>query len=148
MVHLLRFWQMDLSLPGVLHTLAVTVRQFKISSGVCSRFRQQVTHLLRFWKMDQWWPGVIETLVVTVRQFKISSGVCSRFGLLSRHLLRFWKMDPSWPGVLQRELSPPSSASPQVTTDPSSRIAAKAPPVAWICFTPLSWSWTAELSPP
>ena len=46
------------------------------------------------------------------------------------------------------ELSPPQSASPQVTTDPSSRIAAKALPVSWICCTPLSWSWTAELSPP
>ena len=41
-----------------------------------------------------------------------------------------------------------SSAEPQVTTDPSSRIAAKALFPAWICCTPLSWSCTAELSPP
>ena len=33
-------------------------------------------------------------------------------------------------------------------TDPSSRIAAKAWPVAWNCCTPLSWSRIAELSPP
>ena len=46
------------------------------------------------------------------------------------------------------ELSPPKSASPQLTTDPSSRIAAKAFRVAWICSTPFSWSRTAELSPP
>ena len=35
-----------------------------------------------------------------------------------------------------------------MTTDPSSRIAAKAKAVAWICCTPLSWSRTARLSPP
>ena len=52
----------------------------------------------------------------------------------------------SWSRTL--ELSPPKSAWPQVTTDPSSSIAAKANPVAWICCTPFSWSWTAELSPP
>ena len=33
-------------------------------------------------------------------------------------------------------------------TDPSARIAANAYIVAWICCTPQSWSWTAELSPP
>ena len=47
-----------------------------------------------------------------------------------------------------RHWSPPCCAWPQVTTDPSARIAAKADCVAWICCTPLSWSWTAELSPP
>ena len=46
------------------------------------------------------------------------------------------------------KLSPPKSSRPQLTTDPFSRIAAKASPLAWICCTPLSWSWTAELSPP
>ena len=45
-------------------------------------------------------------------------------------------------------MSPPQSASPQVTTDPSARIAAKAPREDWICCTPLSWSRTAELSLP
>ena len=34
------------------YTLAVTVRQFKISSRVCGRFKPQVGPLLRFWKMD------------------------------------------------------------------------------------------------
>ena len=37
---------------------------------------------------------------------------------------------------------------PQVTSDPSARIAANAPFVAWTCWTPFSWSWTTELSPP
>ena len=36
---LLRFWKRDLSLLGVIKALAVTVRQSKISSRVCSRFR-------------------------------------------------------------------------------------------------------------
>ena len=36
---------------------------------------------------------------------------------------------------------------PQVTTDPSARIAAKADSVAWACWTPFR-SWTWELSPP
>ena len=35
----MQFWKMDLWLPGVLHTLAVTVRQSEISLGVRSRFR-------------------------------------------------------------------------------------------------------------
>ena len=70
------------SLPGVkplLQTVAVTVRQFEISSGVCSRFRPHKGPLLRFWKMDPSSPGVVQTLAVTVRQFEISSGVSSRF---------------------------------------------------------------------
>ena len=46
------------------------------------------------------------------------------------------------------EVSPPWSAWPQVTTEPSAKIAATANGVACICCTPLSWSWTAELSPP
>ena len=47
------------------------------------------------------------------------------------------------------ELSPPQFGLPQVTTDLSRRMAAKAPCfVAWICFTALNWSWTWELSPP
>ena len=49
---LLRFWKMDQSLPGVRQTLAVTVRQFKTSSGVCSRFKPMLMPLLQFWKMD------------------------------------------------------------------------------------------------
>ena len=46
------------------------------------------------------------------------------------------------------ELSPPKDGLPHVTTEPSSRIAANAPLVAWTCCTFLSCSWTAELSPP
>ena len=50
---------MDPSLPGVMHTLAVTVRQFKISSRVSSRFKPaRRGPLLRFWKMDPSLPGV------------------------------------------------------------------------------------------
>ena len=69
---------MDPSLPGVMQTLAVTVRQFEISSGVCNRFRPHVRPSLRFWQMDPSSPGVVQTKGVTVRQFKISSGVSSR----------------------------------------------------------------------
>ena len=50
--------------------------------------------------------------------------------------------------ISNSELSPPEAARPQLTTDPSSRIAAKAAFVAWIFCTPFSWSGTAELSPP
>ena len=59
--------------------MVVTVRQFKISSGACSRFKRHMLHLLRFWKMDPSWPGVVQIVVVTVREFEISSRVCSRF---------------------------------------------------------------------
>ena len=64
---------------------------------------------------------------------------CTKCGLNLLHTPMSW----SWAAAL----SPPQLEAPQVTTDPSARIAAKAPPVAWICCTPLSWSWTAELSP-
>ena len=46
------------------------------------------------------------------------------------------------------EQSPPQSALPQATSEPSDRIAANALSVAWICCTFLGWSWTAEQSPP
>ena len=57
------------SLPGVdADFMAVTVRQFKISSGVCSRFKPHLGPLLRFWKMDLSLLGVMQiTLAVTVR---------------------------------------------------------------------------------
>ena len=42
----------------------------------------------------------------------------------------------------------PSLHNPQATTDPSARMAENAFCAAWICCTPLSWSRTAELSPP
>ena len=43
---------------GDADAMAVTVRQFEISSGVCSRFKPQVGPLLRFWQMDPSLPGV------------------------------------------------------------------------------------------
>ena len=89
------------SLPGVMQTLAATVRQFKISSGVCSRFKPLILPLLQFWKMDPSWLGGNHSMAVTVRQFKSSSRVWSRFKPHMGPLPRFWKMDPSSPGVMQ-----------------------------------------------
>ena len=45
-------------------TVVVTVREFKISSGVCSRFKPRVIlePLLRFWQMDPSLHGVKQTL--------------------------------------------------------------------------------------
>ena len=70
--------------------------------------------------------------------------LCDSSGLATARL-HYTLLRWSWTA----ELSPPQRLSPQVTTDPSSRIAAKAPlRLAWICCTPLSWSRTAALSPP
>ena len=66
--------------------MAVTVRQFEISSSVCSRFKPQRVPLLPFWKMDPSLPGVMQTMVVTVQQFEISSRACSRFKTPMRSL--------------------------------------------------------------
>ena len=49
-VHLLRSWQMDLSLLGGAQDM--TALRSKISLGMCSRFRPQITHLLPSWQMD------------------------------------------------------------------------------------------------
>ena len=46
------------------------------------------------------------------------------------------------------EQLPPLSDWPQATSDPSGKIAANAPSVAWICCMFWSWSWTVEQSPP
>ena len=62
----------------MLHSVAVAVRHFKISSGVCSKFRPQIRPLLRFWKMDPSLPGVLQGGAVTARQCKISSGAFSQ----------------------------------------------------------------------
>ena len=97
----LLFWKMDPSLLGVMNALAVTVRQFEISSRVCSRTMPQKGHLLRFWQMDPSLPGVRKNGVVTFPQFKISWGVYSKFKPQLLPLLRFWKMDPSLPGVIK-----------------------------------------------
>ena len=80
--------------PGVRQTMAVTVRRFEISSGVCSVFTPLLPGpLLRFWQMDQSLPGVLQKLVLTVREFKISSLACSRLKSQLRPLQRFWQMD-------------------------------------------------------
>ena len=83
---LLRFWKMDQSLPGVIQAMVVTVRQFEISSRVCSRFKPQVLPLLRFLEDGSvvTWGHADFDMAVTVRQFEISSGVCSRFKPLIR----------------------------------------------------------------
>ena len=65
----------------VMQRLAVTVRQFEISSVVCSRFRPQIQHLLRFWQTNPSLPGVTQTKAVTVQKWEISSEVCGRFRL-------------------------------------------------------------------
>ena len=44
--HVLPFWPMGQSLPGVIDTVVVTAQQFEISSGVYSRFRPPIWHLL------------------------------------------------------------------------------------------------------
>ena len=58
----------------------------------------------------------------------------------------FWCTLLSWSCTAL--LSPPCRAVPQVTTEPSLRMAANAAPEAWICCTFFSWSGTALLSPP
>ena len=63
------------SFPGVMQAMAVSVRQFEISSKVCSRFKPQVRPLLQFWKTDPCLPGVMQVMAVTVRQFETSSNV-------------------------------------------------------------------------
>ena len=65
------------SLLGEMQTMGVTVPQFEISSGVCSRFNPWVGPLLPFWQMDPSLPGVMQAMVVTVRQFNVNSGLFS-----------------------------------------------------------------------
>ena len=74
---LLRFWKMDPSLHGVFQSVEVIVRQFEISSGVCSRFRPQIMPLLRFWKMDPSLHGVFQSVEVIVLQSEMNSGLLS-----------------------------------------------------------------------
>ena len=64
---------------------------------------------------------------------------CTKCGL---NLLRIPEL------IRTAEQSPPNFGLPQQTTDPSSKMAAKAAYVAFACCTFLSWSWTAEQSPP
>ncbi len=68
---------MDPSLPGVKQTMVAKVRQFEISSRVCSRFKPPKRPLLRFWKMDPSLPGVDHQMAVAVRQFNMNSGLFS-----------------------------------------------------------------------
>ena len=77
--------------------MAVTVRQFELSSRVCNRFKPPMLALLLFWKMDPWLVGVVG---VKVWQFPLNSRACSRFRAQVRSSLRLWQMDPSLPGVV------------------------------------------------
>ena len=83
--------------------MAVTVRQFKISSGVCSRFKPHMLPLLRFWKMDPSLPGVdadcggdssaVRDQLKGVQQIQATNGLCCHSGRwIRRHLgsCRWW----------------------------------------------------------
>ena len=71
--------KMDPSLPGVTRSLAVTVRQFEISSRALRRLKVLLGPLLRYWKMDLSLAGVTNCTAGTAQQFKISSKVCRTF---------------------------------------------------------------------
>ena len=99
--HLLRSWQTDQSLPGVIKgVVTLSGDGLRISSRVCNyRFNSQVAHLLRFWQMVQWLINsvVVHNLAVTLLLFKISSGVCSRF---RRQNAIVWQMVQWVPGAI------------------------------------------------
>ena len=100
LVHLQRFWQIDLLLPGAILPMVVTAPQFKTSWGEYKRLRLQGPLSLQFWQIGQLLPGATHSLVGTVQKSKISSGMCSRFGAHVKHLLRFWKMDLLFLGAI------------------------------------------------
>ena len=121
----------DLELTGAIMSLVVTVRQLKINCRTVT-----TTLLINHWTICQ----------------NRSKCACCRLNLLHTPepilncLGRSWVW--SWQVGSQRstaELSPPHC---WLTTEPSAKIAANALAVAGICCTPLSWSWTAELSLP
>ena len=76
---LLRYWQMDRLLPGVIRSLVETVRTCKISGRVCNTFRARIVHSLRYWQMDQLLPGAIHCMVVTAPESMINPEVFVRF---------------------------------------------------------------------
>jgi len=84
----------------------VTAPMFKISWGMCSKFRLQKVHLPRSWLMDQWLLGAIHALVGTAPQFRISSMMCCQFRppvtvTMVAHLQRYWQMDRWLPGAME-----------------------------------------------
>ena len=105
---LLRFWKMDPSLLGEIQAAVVTVRQFEVSSRVCSRFNPltvvsglNLLHAQGFccdsgrWirpylgrSRPRWWQ---------LGSSRSAQGCAARPG----PLLRFWKMDPSLLGALR-----------------------------------------------
>ena len=97
MMYLWPSWPMDLWPPGAVQTAP----QFKISSGMCRKFRRQKRLLRQSWPMDLSLPGAIQSVVVTARQSKISWWTCSRFSPQVVHLPRSWPMDLSLPGAFQ-----------------------------------------------
>ena len=125
---------MDPSLPGVMQDVVVTVRQFKVSSGACSRFKPLLWPLLGFWKMDPSLPGgdagcggdssAVQDQLRDVQQVQATR---------IWPLLGFWKMDPSLPGgmpvtVRQFEIS---SRDVQATQSAFASILADVSVVAW-----------------
>ena len=127
---LLRFWQMDQSLPGVLQALVETVWQFEISWSGCaadssccfgSRFKPQILHLLRFWQ-DPSFLGVMHTVVV-----KGNSGLSSLV------------VYAEWQGPSCRLGSSCSAVTPSWMGWWRKRAAIPLPPAATKCFV-----WTYD----
>ena len=101
MEHLPPSQQMDLSLRGAIQTMVAIALLCKISSGMCSRFSQQVVHLQQSWQMDLSLRGTIQTMVAIALLCKISSGMCSGFSQQVVHLQQSWQMDLSLRGATQ-----------------------------------------------
>ena len=84
--------------------MAVTVRQFKISSGGVQQIQGTDAGAFAAILADGSVVdlGLCSTMAETVRQFKISSGGVQQIqATVAVHLLRFWQMDPSLPGVMK-----------------------------------------------
>ena len=83
-----------------IQTVVLTVRQFKISFKMCSRFKPQVARLPRSWPMDPWLLGAIQMMLVIVLKFKISSGMCSKWKAVC-----MWKQKVQWPTLAPQILA-------------------------------------------
>lgn len=90
---------------------AVTAPESKMSSGMCSRFRQvwvQVwVHLLQSWLMDQSLHGAFQDAAVIAPESKTSSNIYSMFRPHIVHLLQSRKMDQSFVGAIHRLVDGP-----------------------------------------
>ena len=87
--HLLRFWTMDPSLPGVMKSVAVTVLQFQIGSRLCSSFNplvhlKTVAEAVRLCKRN---PGLFSPVVLAEWQGR-SCQMLDRNHLVLEVLLR------------------------------------------------------------